>query len=142
VLADNSTAGALLAAVYANCSTYLSPTLPTTPISGGPTPFSDANTTAAPRPENAVQYYRASSVVLALDGYNDSAVLSDAVATMNGSVSTAPLPPGVDTALLGCLNDTLGAAVPLVDGGARTGAGASAQLAGAALALWLVRALL
>jgi hypothetical protein len=71
-------------------------------------------------PEEVLQYYRASSVVLLLYGF-DSCVLNG---TQNLNTSVAPvisLPNGIDTTLLTCLNDTIGRAVPLVDAGFRTG---------------------
>lgn len=93
-----------------SCSSYLSSVVP--PQS------SPLNSSApdAPQPEQSVQYYRASSVVLTLDGYNNTAVYADE--------DTADLPlPGVvvdlntnDGKLLGCLNQTIGTAVPLIDG--------------------------
>lgn len=70
--------------------------------------------------EQAVQYYRASSFMLALSSYNNSASLpSNAPADNN----TAPLPPSADTTLplgtnltfLKCLNETIGASVPIMD---------------------------
>jgi hypothetical protein len=57
-----------------------------------------------------VQYYRASSVALSLDGYNNSAVFAP-----ENSTADTPLPSSVDTNLLDCLNGTIGLAVPLVD---------------------------
>ncbi|KAI0037979.1 hypothetical protein FA95DRAFT_1578473 [Auriscalpium vulgare] len=78
-------------------------------------PF-DSNGTD-PRPEQAVKFYRASSVVLTLDGYNNTAALgSDTIAP------PSPLPSDVDTVLLSCLNNTIGQRVPLMDAGVRLGA--------------------
>ena len=57
-----------------------------------------------------MQYYRASSVTLLLDGYNDTSALSDDANT----TAPVPIPAWVDTALLDCLNDTIGEAVPLI----------------------------
>ena len=62
-------------------------------------------------PQQVIQYYRASSAVLTLDGYNNSATFSS-----NESASDSPLPQNIDTTLLECLNQTIGSAVPLVDG--------------------------
>jgi hypothetical protein len=114
VLADKSTVSSLIGTVSANCSSYLSKDN----TSSSPTPYTNQST--APGPEQAIQYYRASSVVLVLDGY-DSGVLND---TQNLNTSMAPvisLPNGTDTTLLACLNDTIGRAVPLIDAGFRTG---------------------
>ncbi|EKM57725.1 uncharacterized protein PHACADRAFT_251537 [Phanerochaete carnosa HHB-10118-sp] len=102
LLADNTTVASLIDSVAANCS--LGNTTALTPI---PLNTSDPS---QPRPEQAVQYYRASSVVLTLDGYNDTAALSN-----DSSMPDTPLPSWVDTPFLNCLNQTIGAAVPLVD---------------------------
>lgn len=76
--------------------------------STAPAPFNATDT--QPRPEQALEYYRASSITLLLEGYNDTSALGD------DANSTAPVPvPGwVDAALLDCLNDTIGAAAPLI----------------------------
>ena len=58
-----------------------------------------------------MQYYRASTVALTLDGYNNSAALGS-----DPNVPATPLPEGVDTVFLSCVNNTIGAAVPLVSG--------------------------
>lgn len=83
---------------------------------------SDTNT-ASPkpfkiRPEQAIQYYRASSVVLTLDAYNDTALfISNASSSPeDGDADHAPLPKWVDRYLLDCVNQTIGLAVPLTKG--------------------------
>lgn len=111
VLADTSTVSSLIGSVKANCSSHLSKTN----TSSSPTPYTNQST--GPLPEEVVQYYRASSVALALGGY-DSAALNG---TQNASAPVLSLPNGTDTALLTCLNDTIARAVPLVDAGARSG---------------------
>jgi hypothetical protein len=114
--------------VNANCSSLLSKTN----TSSSPTPYTNQST--GPLPEEAVQYYRASSVVLTLDGYDsESAALND-TQNSNASAPVVSLPNGTDTALLTCLNDTIGRAVPLVDAGARSGPPAMYTL----LFTWLV----
>lgn len=65
-----------------------------------------------PNPEQAIQYYRASSVVLTLDGYNDTTALN---ASAGPDDPHTPLPTWVNSSMLDCLNQTIGAAVPLVD---------------------------
>ena len=72
-----------------------------------PSPF-DPNSQHAPKPDQAIQYYRASSVVLTLDGYHNSATFSS-----NESVPDSPLPKRIDMNLLKCMNHTIGAAIPL-----------------------------
>ncbi|TRM70489.1 hypothetical protein BD626DRAFT_29583 [Schizophyllum amplum] len=116
VIADNSTSTSLVDALYDSCASSLSNTTSRTP-----TAFNDT-----PRAESVVQYYRASSVALTLDGYNDSAVLSADV-----NATATPLPEWRDTGMLDCVNETIGAAVPLVDAngaltGVSTGVGTSA----------------
>lgn len=78
--------------------------------SSNPNPYNSSDPTT-PQPESAIGYYRASSVVLTLVGYNNSAALSSDPNAMN-----TPIPGGIDTTLGNCLNQTIGAAVPLVDG--------------------------
>lgn len=99
VLSDNSTVASLINSIDSNCTVGSS-------SSSLPFPYNGANT-SQPRPEQAVQYYRASSVALTLDGYNNT----DALTGANGTV---PLPSWVDNTLLNCLNDTIGLAVPLI----------------------------
>lgn len=48
--------------------------------------------------------------MLALDGYNNTAALSD-----DPNATPVPLPSWVDRSLLDCVNNTIGAEVPLVD---------------------------
>lgn len=119
LLADNATVTSLLSSIGTNCSS--SNLSPSSSTSATPLNTSDPS---APKPEQAIQYYRASSVVLTLDGYNNTAVFSS-----DSNAVDTPLPTGIDTTLLNCLNETIGLAVPLVDGtGARwsTGPGAAA----------------
>ncbi|TCD60201.1 hypothetical protein EIP91_010551 [Steccherinum ochraceum] len=75
-----------------------------------PSLFDNSSSTAPPLPEQAIQYYRASSVVLSLDGYNDTSALSD-----NQTAPDVPLPSWVDLTTMDCLNSTIGQAVPLID---------------------------
>lgn len=105
ILADNSTTTALISSIDANCSSFLS-------SSSSSAAFNyNASSSSAPQPEQAVQYYRASSVVLTLDGYNDTSVF-----TNDSTIPATPLPTTIDTSLLNCLNFTIGESVPLVDG--------------------------
>ena len=60
-------------------------------------------------PQDAVQYYRASSVVLLLEGYNNTDAL---LATGSGLVP--PIPAIVSPYFLRCVNETIGTTVPLV----------------------------
>ncbi|KAG6853974.1 hypothetical protein C0991_011836 [Blastosporella zonata] len=66
-----------------------------------------------PLPEQAIQYYRASSAVLTLDGYNNTAVLFP----QGSTPSYNPIYPGdTDLELLQCLNTTIGSAILLNQG--------------------------
>ncbi len=103
LLSDNTTVSSLLTSLVTNCSSFIS-----SPSSIVTSVYNDSG---PPIPGQAVQYYRASSVVLSLDSYNNSAVYTD---DPNGPDS--PLPNNTDTNLLNCLNSTIGQSVPLVDG--------------------------
>lgn len=104
LVADNATVASLISDLSANCSskftTNPAPTL--TPL--------DPNA-SIPRPEQVVQYYRASSIALTLDQYNNTATYAAE------GTPDSPLPSTVDMTLLTCLNETIGAAAPLIDGG-------------------------
>ncbi|KAJ7206288.1 hypothetical protein GGX14DRAFT_522430 [Mycena pura] len=102
LVADNDTVSDLMPDVVSNCSMFLIP--PSTNLS---TPLN----TSVMEPEQVVQYYRASTVALTLDGYNNTAVFAP-----ENSTADTPLPAGIDNQLLDCLNATIGQAVPLVDG--------------------------
>ena len=102
VVADNTTVSVLLINIVANCSSDI-----TSPSSITSSTFNDS--LASPKPEQTVQYYRASTVALTLDGYNNTGALE-----ADGTPNT-PLPTDLDTNLLNCLNTTIGAAVPLIN---------------------------
>jgi hypothetical protein len=124
IVADNSTVTSLIQAIVANCSSTLS-----SPSTISATNYSDS--LAAPKPEQAIQYYRASSVALTLDTYNNTGGLE-----ADGTLDT-PLPTTLDTNLLTCLNSTIAEAVPLVDGaGVRFSAPPTMGLFGLAYLLW------
>ncbi|KAI0823482.1 hypothetical protein BC628DRAFT_1383403 [Trametes gibbosa] len=101
VVADNSTVTALIASIDANC---------TVAANSSTVPLAFNGNSSDPKPEQVVQYFRASSVALTLDGYNDTTALLD-----NSTAPPTPLPTNIDMTLLSCLNDTIGAAVPLFD---------------------------
>ncbi len=122
VVSDNSTVVALIASISANC-TFASNSSKT------PSTFNGAATD--PLPEQAIQYYRASSVVLTLDGYNDTVALTGAE-----NATAPPLPSNVDKTLLDCLNSTIGAAVPLFEDAASSLPMPSVGLVGLAYVLW------
>ncbi|CAA7261231.1 unnamed protein product [Cyclocybe aegerita] len=141
ILADNSTISSLIEDVAANCSSYLSSTLPSTstPVASQPplayTPsnvLSSDNATVvlqSPQPHEVIQYYRASTLLLSLDGYNNSLATYSA---QEGVVQDAqiPLSDSRDLALLECLNTTIGLAVPLINAGSGLGVGVHANVMG------------
>ena len=108
-ISDNDTAIAMIPVLQQNCSSVLNSGVSNTPVAYDP------NDPSSPKPEEAIQYYRASSAVLMLEGYNNTGQLSD-----NTSLPDTPLPTNIDTNLLTCLNLTIGAALPLVDAASPT----------------------
>lgn len=103
LVADNTTVASLVTSLSSNCSTYLGSSVATKPI-----PF-NASDPAAPKPEQVIQYYRASTIALTLDGYNNTA-------TMASDTPDTALPSNVDLSLMNCLNQTIGVNAPLIDG--------------------------
>ncbi|EEB96747.1 hypothetical protein MPER_04067, partial [Moniliophthora perniciosa FA553] len=102
LISDNTTVVTLADIIDERCASLIS--------TNSSTPFAfSENATNVPKPESAIQYYRASSVVLTLEGYNNSAVFSE-----DDNIQDSPLPNNVDTGLLDCLNRTIGENVPLV----------------------------
>lgn len=102
VLADATTVDALVDALRTECSAFLKETENIDDYDGaGAEP---------PRPEQIIQYYRASSIALSSDTYNNSAAFSE-----NKTVIDSPFSP-LNFAALNCINSTIGAAAPLVDG--------------------------
>lgn len=102
ILADNSTVISLIQSIAANCTLGNTSAIVAVPL--------NSSDLTSPRPEQAIQYYRASSVVLTLDGYNNTAALSD-----DRSIPDVPLPPWADQTFVNCVNQTIGTAVPLVN---------------------------
>ncbi|KAJ4478263.1 hypothetical protein J3R30DRAFT_3290671 [Lentinula aciculospora] len=107
ILSDITTIFNLITDIHANC-THLTSNSASTPSSAVPY---NSSASDAPKPEQVVQYFRSSTVALTLDGYNNTAVFD------SEGTADVPLPSGIDTTLLDCMNFTIGAAVPLVDAG-------------------------
>ncbi|KAJ2934958.1 hypothetical protein H1R20_g2186, partial [Candolleomyces eurysporus] len=131
VLADNTTVVSLIQSIEGNCSSSLQ----STGIS--PSPYLGADQ-SLPLPEQVIQYYRASSVALSLDGYNNSAVFTE-----DENAADTPIPTNIDTTLLNCMNSTIGNEVPLVDSGAASlslgsGIHSNVGLLGIAGMVWLL----
>ena len=110
VIADNSSTFSIIDSVTRNCTSYLRPLSNSSSTTVAIPDNLDTNSTSTILPDHAIQYYRASSVVLTLDGYNNTAAL--------GNVQGLPqiiLPDWVDIQFLDCVNVTIGESVPLVD---------------------------
>ncbi|KAG6849345.1 hypothetical protein H0H93_009265 [Arthromyces matolae] len=126
LLADNQTAISLVADIQSSCGSDLNNSTSVFV----PASYNDSFS-SLPQPEQTVQYYRASTVALTLDGYNNTAVFED-----QGTPDVS-LPSDIDTTLLSCLNSTIGAAVPLV-GGASSLPVPSIGVLGGVYVLWLL----
>ncbi|KAF5344379.1 hypothetical protein D9758_013236 [Tetrapyrgos nigripes] len=129
IMSDNETVVSLIQDIHQNCSSRL-----TSNSASSPSQIYLYNTSAsdAPKPEQAIQYYRASSAVLTLDGYNNSAAFG-----ANGTTDT-PLPDGIDTMLLQCLNGTIGNGITLVDGAGGRWTAPSYGVVGLLWTLWIL----
>ena len=66
-----------------------------------------------PAPEQAVGYYRGSSAVLLLAGYNNTAQIADSNLQ---DLEDSPLPSVANTVFFQCINATIGQSIPLVIG--------------------------
>ncbi|KAL5529661.1 hypothetical protein ACEPAG_5646 [Sanghuangporus baumii] len=110
LVGDNSSVVAVFDALVANCSVANSSSAFST--------FTPSNT-VWPLPEQVVQYYRASSFALSLDGYNNTAALPANAPASNNSkpveMADTSLPSGLNMTFLSCVNNTIGASVPLVE---------------------------
>lgn len=110
IIGDTVSVTAVFDALVANCSVGNS--------SAGIASFSPSPTTW-PLPEQIIQYYRASSFALSLDGYNNTAALPSNMPASNSSapntLTDTPLPSGLNMTFLQCVNLTIGASVPLVE---------------------------
>ncbi|EEB86853.1 hypothetical protein MPER_16040, partial [Moniliophthora perniciosa FA553] len=106
VVADNFTVTELIQDITSSCSSNFNQSTSSTT----PSPINNTDSTSSPQPENAIQYYRASSIALTLDGYNDTSALSS-----DENAPPTPLPSNIDTTLKDCLNQTIGASAPLID---------------------------
>ena len=102
-MSDNATVVSLVADITSSCGSSISSSSLIASV-----PY---NESGPPTPAQAIQYYRASSIVLSLDNYNNSAVYSN-----DTNAEPSSLPSNVDTNLLSCLNNTIGTSAPLVDG--------------------------
>ncbi|TFK70715.1 hypothetical protein BDN72DRAFT_794822 [Pluteus cervinus] len=113
LISDNGTVSDLITDILGNCVNIIDPSR----SSSSPS-FYD-NTTQSPRPEQVIQYYRASTAALTLDGYNNSAVFQSGL-DANDTSHDSLLPSSLNTTVLDCLNSTIGTAIPLVDASTAT----------------------
>ena len=125
VIADNSTASFLQETVTVGCHNATNFDV------SFPTPFNSSQTSSYPKPEQAIQYYRASSVVLTLDGYNNTVALG-----ANPSAAPIPLPSNIDVQLMTCINQTIGSSVPLIGGASSSYAPSNLMLVCLLWILW------
>lgn len=124
-LADNNTVTLMRLEVEAACGTLID-----RGSSYGSAPLVESDT--SPSPEQAVQYYRASSAVLTLDGYNNSATYA-----VEGTADST-LPENINQGLLLCLNETIGATLPLIDGAMGLQVTPGLNLAGVIGMVWIL----
>lgn len=111
LLGDNNSVTAVFDALVANCSVVNSSSAITVYT---PSPMT------WPLPEQIIQYYRASTFALSLDGYNNTASLPANMPANNDTApwplsQDSPLPAGLNSTFLVCVNTTIGASVPLID---------------------------
>ncbi|KAF8348438.1 hypothetical protein F5887DRAFT_1129407 [Amanita rubescens] len=130
IISDNQTVIDLIGTITSSCSSDLQTTNITATLYNDSAPI--------PQPEQVIQYYRASSIALTLDGYNNTADLTN-------STSDVPLPSNIDQNLLTCLNATIGNAAPLVNAASGSGIASSVirtapttGLLGLALIIWML----
>ena len=102
IVSDNSTATALAFIIGSNCSSL-------TTEGAVASSLNSSDNNPSPLPEQAIQYYRASSIVLTLDGYNDTNALQA------NPTSHVPIPSWVNQTMLECVNETIGAGAPLIN---------------------------
>lgn len=105
LVSDNSTTRSLAEIIGVNCISLMSGNQSVVAFDSG---SNSTNTSSGPFPEQAVQYYRASSIVLTLDGYSNTDVFN-----INSNTSV-PMPSWADQKLLQCANLTIGKAAPLI----------------------------
>ncbi|CAE6534365.1 unnamed protein product [Rhizoctonia solani] len=108
IVGDADSVSAVMDALVTQCSV----------VNATGTPVDDNNSTV--HVEQAVQYFRASSFMLALTSYNNSASLPSNAPTDNSTAAPppsadTPLPTGTNTTFLNCLNETIGGSVPIMD---------------------------
>jgi hypothetical protein len=111
LVGDAASVRAVLTALISNCSAQ--------DTTGQIAVFARDASVPSVYPEQAVQYYRASSFALTLDGYNNTASLASNQPAYNNTAPPAmadtPLPMSLNTTFLQCLNTTTAFALPVVE---------------------------
>ncbi|KAH7100367.1 hypothetical protein BKA62DRAFT_620146 [Auriculariales sp. MPI-PUGE-AT-0066] len=110
LVGDSSSVALVFSAIVANCNaTNLDQPLATLTY---PLPAGATNVTM-PDTEEIIQYYRASSFALALEGYNSS--VATAPSESQAYAGPVGLPASVDASFLQCINATTAEFVPIMD---------------------------
>ncbi|KAG8902856.1 hypothetical protein FRB99_004018 [Tulasnella sp. 403] len=108
LLGDHDSIVAVTSYLQSNCSANVAQ----------PTAF-NPNDPNAIQPQQIVQFYRASSFALALTSYNNPANNpANAPASNDSALSglpDVPIPPGTNLTFLDCVNNTIGANVPVLE---------------------------
>ncbi|CCA71842.1 hypothetical protein PIIN_05777 [Serendipita indica DSM 11827] len=77
---------------------------------------SNPSSISQPRPENVIQYYRASSFAVTYPGYKNTFALGSNISTSQTFADSSPLPSRIaNSGFLRCINDTIGNALPIAD---------------------------
>ena len=119
--------------ITSSCSSFIQD-----PQSITATPYTNNNDNSSlPRPEQAIEYYCASSIILALDGYNNSAALDS---NLNDTTTPdTPLPSNINTDYINqCVNNTIGTNAPLIDSSAVGLAWSAPSALGLVGVAWLI----
>lgn len=106
ILADNATAISLIPNIAGNCSNVLNQdtTYGTKRVKF--VPYQDN----MPVPEQAIQYFRANSIAMTLDGYNNTMASNET----SPAGEHTPFPGWANQDLIGCVNKTIGEAALLI----------------------------
>ncbi|KAG8695633.1 hypothetical protein FRC11_001341 [Ceratobasidium sp. 423] len=115
LLGDRDSVNVVLSTLHDECSVTGG-----TILGYGPSAYNSSR--ALPHVESIIQFYRASSFALSLDGYINSAAVVTPVALSNntGQLESAllpptPLPSDIAREFLDCINRTVGKSLPLLD---------------------------
>ncbi|KAG8696199.1 hypothetical protein FRC11_000906, partial [Ceratobasidium sp. 423] len=134
ILGDRDSVNVVLSALRDECSVESGAVL-------GYDPSAFNSSCALPHVESIVQYYRASSFALSLDGYinpaaavTPAALSNDTEQLVSSLGSPTPLPASINYVFFDCLNQTVGKSLPLLEPGSGDLWIASSDPAGAMIA--------